>query len=131
MISRSGKKIGLNIRLISIFVSLWTVYAVSPVLWAASEVSSPGCMTVHGSSFRRKNFTNKTTNGIIVLYNRQRASKKEEPLASPLIEGGPATGKSMAFQRRSFQLKKVSLCREVNTRRELMSIHLTHSPPPA
>lgn len=124
MISRSGKKIGLNIRLISIFVSLWTVYAVSPVLWAASAVSVSPCG--YASS---KHFANKKTNGIIVLYNRQRASKKEEPLASPLIDGGPAAGKSISSQWSSYQREEVSLRLEVNTRRELMSIHLTHSPP--
>ncbi len=135
MILRSGKRPGLNKRLILIFLALWTAYAVSPVfVWAA--VTSSGRLEKSGPNIYfcelvcKRHITGKKSPGLMVLCNKQRANKKEEPLIAPAPEGGPSAVRA-ASEWRSFSHGKVSqcLCREVNTRRDLMSIYLTHSPP--
>ena len=137
MIFRSGKRPGLNKRLIIIFLLFWAAYAASPIfVWAAItssgrrfEKSGPNiflCELVCGKHIARgKNA------GAIVLCNKQQVSKKDEPLVAPALEGGPSAGRRAASEWQSFSRGKANLCLKISIRRELMSIHLTHSPPPA
>ena len=135
MISHPGKRLGLNKRLIFVFVSLWMAYAISPVFAGRASASyglpylKDGPNIFFCEFFFGGCLTKKKSRGVKVLRHTQQANKEDNTFNAPAFEGGPTAGNTV-FRLPSFTIKKISLRRNIkNIRRCLWSINLTHSPP--